>query len=78
MNSVSEEVFFTRIKSKQTRTTQENIISKPTLTSTTLETKTIVSEPNTTEKEIIITEKNLLLYMVFGIFMVSLLIIFTL
>jgi hypothetical protein len=89
MNSVSEEVFFTKIKRKykripkQTRTTQENIIiSKPTLTSTTLETKTIVSESNTTpkvtKKEIIITDKNLLLYIVFGIFVVSLLIIFIL
>jgi hypothetical protein len=89
MNSVSKEVFFTKIERKyeripkQTLTTQENIIfSKPTLTSITLETKTIVSEPNTipktTEKEIIITEKSLFLYIVFGIFVVSLIIIFAL
>jgi len=87
---VIEEVPSTTIKytkPKQIRTTEENMItiSKPTLTSTTLETKTIVSEPNinakTMEKEVIITKekpKNLLFFVVFGLFMVSLLIIFTL
>jgi heme/copper-type cytochrome/quinol oxidase subunit 2 len=90
MNSVSEEVFSTTIKKakpKQIRTTQENviIISTPTLTSITSETKKIVSEPNITpntiEKEIINTEeksKNLLFYIVFGLLVVSLLVIFTL
>jgi hypothetical protein len=90
MNSKSVEVFSTtikKIKPKQTRIIQENmiIISKLRLTSTTLETETIVSEPNMTlntlEKEIITTEeksKNSLLYIVFGLFVVSLLIIFPL
>jgi hypothetical protein len=90
MNSEIEEVFsktIEKIKPKHSRPTNENmiIISKPTLTSTTLETNTNVSEPNITlntlEKEIINTEeksKNPLLHIVFVLLMVSLLVIFTL
>jgi hypothetical protein len=88
MNSESEEFFSTTIKKakpKQIRTTQKNVItiSKPTLSSTTLEIKTTLSKPNITpsfiDKEITNTEeksKNSLFYIVFVLFVVSVLIIF--